>query len=284
MSTSLDEAQRRFLANIEGVPIPRDSSRRVVQPLSGINIVAISELFPSHAFTEAFPIIGQTTKAEMTYMNQEAPNDFDSNILWEIHSDFRDGGEFTRCTFTPPITTTYPADPNSFVKEEWETVPHYWDPILEHIEFIDDDTTQVAVQDHKGNVKYVPRIRVRYAYRPGLEAASWVRKRTFLSNVPFKRGPRFNIPQPSDVSWDIDPLGQSGSFPRCLHPKIDVPATSDASGLVGTSFSQRYPATNQLSWISYDLSFEVTESSPFFIGVLSTIFPPPLTPITKIYR
>lgn len=180
---------------------------------------------------------------------------------------------------------TYPALGAVPFKTEYDCKPLTWEAILEGIQFVSDYTTLVPISTANGVISYQPRLRVQYAYRPSVTIDTIIRMDYFMSNAPFDlSGVTYDNPQPTDVSWDIRPLGDNGTFPRCLHDIERIPAVSPTLGLLSGQVSRIFPATNTLSWIDYPMGFDLIQRDPNYVGVLRTAIAPPLLEIVKIVR
>lgn len=259
--------------------------RRIHSPVQGINTRAVSDLIPTASVTETFPNLGVTVYSECQpgVQNQEATG-FENYVAYFLRDEgYREGGWFTRVFFGPPPAITYPATVTP-LKTTWSSKTMLWDQILEAIAFVPDSSTSVQVQNSAGVVSLMPRIRIQYSIRPELEVPTTIREDWFVSPIPFDlNGINFAdlAPHPTDISWEIDPLGRDGTIPRCLHKKEITPVATQRYGITNYQ-TRKFPETNQVTWQDYPIAFDVQEDPPFYIGVLKTAIAPSLTDIVKI--
>lgn len=276
-------ADQENFFNPSQILIPRNS-RRVHTPISDVNFRGLSDLIPTAAVTNSYPVVGSTTYGALVPSNQQYQNtDFNSFILNKLADEFRDGSWFTRAFFGDPNVpgSTTPVKTTSSYRE------HSWNNVLESISFDPVPGMQVSVQSSSG-AQLKNRIAVSYTYRPGGTFWTQIITRWFLSLTPFNVE-NFDIivPQPTEVSWDIGDLGFSGSFPECLHDEVGVPSIFASDDFTGTNFHELFPPTNILSWQDYDFAFEVInedDPDPYFIGALHTAIAPPMQEVIKIKR
>lgn len=259
------------------VVVPRNArSVEIPVPSSGVRVV--SDLIPTECVTDTFPAIGVDTYGSIDFMNKsENPETFAGYICKKAERDWRHP-DFTRLFFIPDLSATS----NVPFKTEWSTKIHNWHPILEKITFLDDPYLKVPVQTGSGTI-YVPRVYVTWEYRAGVTDVSKVREQYFLASTPFnKSNSSFPVPQPRDISWDLGVLGNSGSMGSCLGPGVKVRAANPQQGLGGGPYHEIYPPSNVQTWESYNIDFtSTTILDVLYMGVLRTVYPPDLTPITK---
>lgn len=279
---------RPFYDNGVHTVIPRQG-RRVHTPfqgsiLGGQNLVAISDLIPTAAIRLSWPLIGTTTYAD-TFGNQnEGNSDYDNFILQELRDEgYREGGWFTRGIFGPTITPVFPSPAAAIIKTTWRTEMMDWHPVLEGLFFIPDYTTTIAITNKDGTVAFKPRTRVQYSIRPGLRHATTIRRDWYVSTIPFNlKTWEAETPRPSSISWELEPLGQNGMIPECLHDDQECPGVTKARGLIN-AVARKIPRTSPITWVDYKLDFVLQpDEPPFYIGILETAIAPSLTPIEKI--
>lgn len=248
------------------------------------NIIAVSDLIPTAVVTPTYPVIGTTTFAQLIPSNEnQGQTDFDGYVVQYMRDEgYREGGWFTRVFFGPVLAAVYPSAVVTPFRTTWDTEDMEWESVLEWIKFTPDYSTMVSISNYSGLIQQWPKIRVTYGFRPAIRHATTVREDWYISTAPFNlRGIEYEGPKPSDVSWELEPLGQNGSFPRCLHKHVQVPGVSRANGI--TNYIQRdIPQTNFTTWSDFPLGFKLhSEEPPFYIGFLRTAIAPGLPPIEK---
>lgn len=267
-------------------PIPRQG-RRVHTPGIGIGIRAVSDLIPTDSVTETYPEIGVTTYGTIKPSDTNIANQaFASYIACELRDEgLREGGWFTRVIYGPPnLGPVFPATGAVVYSTKWKSERVTWHPILKEIHFLPDRSSIVFVTDINGITTKVPRLRVQYSYHPGITVPTSIKEEYFLSLTPFDLD-GFNIadfaPKPTEISWEIDPLGRDGTIGECLHKKQVTPIITQNGGI--SNLGQReFPATNETSWVDYPIDFEVSYEEPFYVGILSTAIAPTVSKLVKI--
>lgn len=273
-----------FTWNETGLRAPA-KARRVESLAQGSQLVGVSDLIPMAAVTDTWPVIGQTTYGNCNFMNvpvdAEGNTHFGDYVLQKIEYGWREP-DFARLYFTPVLTLTGAISTLVPFKTEWTSKVHQWHPILEKILFTDDEYLKVPIQTANGTL-YKPRVYVTWEYRSGVTDACKVRQDYYLSDRPFDLSSfTFTVPQPTDVSWELGPLGQSGSMGSCLHPKVRVRAPDPRTAFAGSVYHEEYPATNVATWQAYVFDFEASSiNGVAYQGILRTVYPPPLTSITR---
>lgn len=277
---------RPFPGSGKQISIPRQG-RRVHTIGIGVGVRAISDLIPTSEVTKDFPLVGSTTYKDCVPGNHNVDStDFDNYICSELRDEgLREGGWFTRVIFGPNDLGPVFPDPDAIIVDvKWRTEHMTWHPILEKLAFTSDRSTAVTITNLKGVPKSYPRIRTQYSYRPGINTPTSVREDYYLSITPFDLS-SFNIadfgPKPTEVSWELDPLGRDGSIGECLHKRTVTPFITRSGGL-SNLYRRIFPETNQITWQDYPIDFEVSYEEPFYVGVLHTAIAPSLTKLVKI--
>lgn len=253
-------------------------------PVQGSQARVVSDLIPTAAITEDWPVIGVTTYGDIEWRNlqldENGVSHFDAYVLQKTEADFHIE-DFTRLYFVLTQVPNVVNDKPYLTKWVYEDII-FWPPVLEKIRFTRDYNIEVEVETAAGSI-FLPKIYVDWKYRPAFRGHTRIKDEFYLSTQPFDlSGVVFDMPQTGDVSWDIDPLGQSGSMGECLHHRIPVPAAHPQTGFLNGIYHELFEATNHTSWQVYTFAFEVTEvSDVFYVGRKRTAYPPPLTPLTR---
>lgn len=150
---------------------------------------------------------------------------------------------------------------------------HAWPPILKGLRFYQDDSFR-----YNNGSKTAPRTYVRYKWVPGVNEGTRFTENHYTSPVPFSI-PQHTVPVPTSVQWDW--LGNSGSFPECLHDKIvlkpmaTAKPVSGAIGDTGVLPGQVFEGTNFLGWSSYVISDRQSLEGPVWYRIQIRVTPPP---------
>jgi hypothetical protein len=167
---------------------------------------------------------------------------------------------------------------------------HRWPPVLYRLDFLQNPAFPASTNGPDGSIVRAPRIFVRQVFKPESNEGSMFKYEYFLSDTKYNIPPH-PAPQPQEVSYDF--LGCSGTFPECLHEKIEIKPQRTAiakysvgggeQGAAGGVLSgQVFPKTRPfVDWIPYIVSDEQTFSEGQYNRVRVTVYPPILNNITR---
>ena len=253
--------------------IPKDG-REITTPIMGCSSKIVSCLYPTDGITDSYPIIGTSTFGALNSGEKPDPNYFSDYVLTSIDRSNKTG--FSRLSFVKPMTdatTLVPFKPNTY-QSKMET----WPAILLKFRQLEDPQLKVKIDTAFGT-KLVPRVYTQWEYIEGVTVPCKVVERHFVSDHPFdKRQLKIspNVTEATDVSWDIGPLGKSGSMGPCLHEEIKVRAAHPREGFSGSPYSQIYPATGVTTWTPFVYDFETKQVDQLYYGIERTVIPPNL--------
>jgi hypothetical protein len=145
--------------------------------------------------------------------------------------------------------------------ESWVKRPFSWPTVLLKL-WAEEGRLPLSAVDDAGGIVTTENLLVRSRHRPGGMFPTWFRIRQYLSEVPFGRSSRQQVPITDAIHWEFD--GMRGGFPECLHPGVTVPndTTTGAvkwgfgtdSDLIGEDLvKQEYPPTLMTNWTKYVL-------------------------------
>lgn len=146
---------------------------------------------------------------------------------------------------------------------EWQVRRmHHWPTVLLKLWFEQDNSLPLSGLKADGTVGTQPRVFERMKYRDGGQFPTTFIIRHFLSDVPWPASALGRItPITDSIHWNF--MGNSGSFPECLHPRVSFPSFTTGSGNVmfgagtpeveiGTDLkAQEFPATTMTDWERY---------------------------------
>lgn len=169
---------------------------------------------------------------------------------------------------------------------------HPWPPMLLGLVLIPDYTflrTGKGYDPDTNEISEVvaPNYYVREVYVPGVNEGTKMVKREYFSPTKYDI-PQTPVPVPTSVSYDIN--GVRGSFPECLHPKIEIISTRSGiaqvvagvvSSVGGALEGQIFPATNFEEWAPYIATDtqELTEAGWYRVQMIAI---PPEMPDTIV--
>lgn len=273
--------KRKFTA-IPNVPVPRNS-RQVGALVDGTNLRVVSDLIPTQAITEGFPLLGDTLDSIEW---AEAPTDdpFGDYVLFKMEAQ---NGFFTRLYFwknrsdqlTEPVKSYYT---NKAVE---------WDAILEGIAWLEDSQAVGSVILEDKSIRNYNKVYPRVAYRPSYFGDTLIYVEMFMSSVSWQPEDLVHHqPQSDAVMWNV--RDSEGNFQRCLHPEIIIPPEAGSFRVVAQSGTlprealsgrrQHFPATNPPTWHKRIKEDNVDFSNGLFTRLRLTAFPPRKGALTLI--
>lgn len=264
------------------IPVPRNS-RTVSTPLEGSSEKVITDLIPTMAITEAYPVLGTTTYGAMIPGGKAQADGsamaFSSYVLRKMKAE--PGTFYTRCWFTRVIGATLESTP---YRTTTEFDDHYWPPVLLGVKILEDRTFAMSTKGTDGTDVFAAQQYRREFYIPEVTEGTLFKYEYFVNDTPFVIG-QYATPQPGHVSYEYH--GVEGTFPSCLHatlifdPKQTAfvkynAATSTTSIAAATLSGQVFPATNFEDWQPYvkKVKTDVVEEV-LHLAIKVTVYPPP---------
>lgn len=275
----MNNTQAHF-SDHEIIIMPRDS-RRINTPFELCKERSVSDLIPTAAITDEWPVLGTTTYGEMNFSGNSDLNPFRHYIARSIKEEY---GLFSRVTYTRPMTDEERRTP--YRTESWFD-DHYWPPILKGIKFVADYSFPRAVRLADGTVVNAPSIYSREAYINEHRGGTRFQAYYFVSDVQPTIG-QYPVLGPNRVAYDF--LGVSGGFESCLHDHIYLRPMPTARFLEDNSDSvqnssgviagQRFPATPFKEWAPHVISHKPQIQNDLFNHVLIRVFPPAIPKVS----
>lgn len=166
----------------------------------------------------------------------------------------------------------------------WSTRQFAWPAVLEDLYFVSSTFPQSVYTGT--TTETATRYFVRRKYRPSVSVDSKLKIEQFLSERPWPSAALVH-PQPIPTGVDGEFLGLSVNFPKCLHPRIELPELVPGAQLVfnagavnrtrsGTPQKQIFPATNFEDWQPFVVEDVVQPQRGLWLREKVTIYPPTL--------
>lgn len=165
----------------------------------------------------------------------------------------------------------------------WTSRNYPWPAVLEDLYFVKSDTFVNSVNDGSSAVT-TPSYYKREVYRPSVTVNSRLRVEQFLSDRPWPASALVHrVPIPTEVNFSF--VGLSANYPKCLHPRIEVPELVpsyqlvEGAGVVNPArvrapSKQIFPATNFTDWQPHVINDTVEQSGGLWLREKVTVFPP----------
>ncbi len=265
-----------------------ENSRQIETPIEKSNEKIVSDLFPIHAITDSYPIVGTTTYGALTIGQDFKPDgnsvEFGDYILRKIERTPEN--LFARLYFTRGITLSNFDSP--FRTESWMDDQFYWDPILFKVEFFADRTAPFATAGEGGNTVYVTRYFPIVSYIDGQRGGTTIREEHYVTDQDLMIT-SYETPMPVTVDYEFHNVRDS--FGPCLHKKLifsdamaafaAVDGAGDAVVLSSALPGRVHEATNFEEWESHVYSFKKVNDGLLKEYIRYTAIPPELPPISR---
>lgn len=164
----------------------------------------------------------------------------------------------------------------------WSSVQYPWPAVLEQLIILQSSFPQST---YNGSTTVTaPRYFVRRKYRPSVSLNSRIKVEQFLSEKPWPATALIHQePIPTEVNGSY--LGLDISFPKCLHPRIELPELVPGAQAIlnagtvernsgGTPTKQIFPATNFEDWRPFVKEDQVQPQRGLWLRERVTIYPP----------
>lgn len=164
----------------------------------------------------------------------------------------------------------------------YTTRQYAWPAVLEDL-YIVSSTFPQSTYNGSATVT-APRYFARYKYRPSVSINSRLKIEQFLSEKPWpSTSLTHQEPLPTEVNGNF--LGLDVNFPKCLHPRIELPELVPGAQIVfnagaiektrgGTPSKQIFPATNFEDWRPFVAEDQVQPQRGLWLREKVTIYPP----------
>ena len=165
----------------------------------------------------------------------------------------------------------------------WTSRVYPWPAVLQDLYFVKSDTFVNSVNNGASAVT-TPRYFKRDVYRPSVSVNSRIRVEQYISERPWPGNAlRHRQPIPTEVNFSF--VGLSANYPKCLHPRIEVPELVpsyqlvEGAGVINPArvrapSKQIFPATNFTDWQPFVINDSVEPTSGLWLREKATIFPP----------
>lgn len=254
------ETFRRNFWNQKNIVIPRHS-RTVATPLDHSDVKIISDLIPTAAITDSYPVVGTTTYGAIKPLNDQDTS-FDAYVLRKMSHEA--GTFFTRCFFVKVFTDAEKKTP--YRTETFFDEGGYWHLLVKGIRFYPDKSMPRVAFDAQGKRVLGYKLYPKEFIVPAQKARRVV-VRYFASDTDFVI-PFHSSPVSGFVSYMYD--GVERTIENCLHHKIVIRpqpsgfAAFDLTALTATTIAGRIPgqtfkATEPPEWEPY-ISNDKSES------------------------
>jgi len=164
----------------------------------------------------------------------------------------------------------------------YSSVQYPWPAVLEDLFLVQSSFPQST---YNGSTTVTaPRYFVRRKYRPSVSINSRIKVDQYLSEVPWPASALVHQePIPTEVNGSY--LGLDISFPKCLHPRIELPELVPGAQIIfnagaidrtrgGTPSKQVFPATNFEDWRPFVKEDQVQPQKGLWLRERVTIYPP----------
>lgn len=156
---------------------------------------------------------------------------------------------------------------------------HYWHPILKSLVFIEDKSFPLSTSGGDGDTINGYQHYAREVYIPPAKEGTRFVYEEFISDI-VPAIPQYEAPLPTRVSYDF--LSVRGSFPECLHDRINLNAqkttiptfSTDPTAAAGALQGQQFPATNFITWEPYVISHKPQFRNGVWYHIRVTAYPP----------
>lgn len=177
-----------------------------------------------------------------------------------------------------------PEERDTPFEEFYSTRQYAWPAVLEDLFFVQTNSFPLSTNTTAENVVTATRYFPRYKFRPPTVVDSRIKVQQYLSEKPWPAAALIHSePQPTDINGDY--LGVSVSFPRCLHPRVELPELVPGASVVfnagvvnrtrgGAPQRQVFPATNFEDWRPFVIEDRVEPRAGLWLREKVTIYPP----------